>query len=260
MSIVLRHWNGDSDSDKRKIFLQKTIGLPDYWFDMALAFKCAQVGDAYGYVKHTVKYSVHDAIVIFNSNILPLLLCQGGNNGSQNAFDFADILRAEEEVPCTMTEDYHDSMIASEYLRLSREVLELSLQPEIQRIERNDEVMALLEQAQQLENKIVNKKKIQKYPQSCFRYVQPISSSVSSSELSSSLLLLVTQLKSILAGHSIFEKKGGNAYNNMKIKYASQLATLLFSEETSAAAAKNEHLLDSANMEQAKHFIQWKNI
>ncbi len=257
MSIVLRHWNGDSD--KCKVFLQNSIGIPGYWFDIALAYKCAQVGDAYGYVKHAVKFSVHDAIVIFNANILPFMLSQGGKNESQNAFDFADILCAKEGIPGTMIEDYHDSMIASEYLRLSREVLELSLQPEIQRIERNDEVMALLEQAKQLENKIVNTKKVEEYPQSCFRYVQPISSSVSSSELSSSLLLLVTQLKSILAGHSIFEKKGGNAYNNMKVKYASQLATLLFSEDT-LPGTKNEHLLDSANMEQAKHYIQWKII
>merc|ERR1712127_794153 len=96
-NIILRYWRGNSTDLNQRTFLEKTLGIPSIWFEMATAHNCIYMADTYGYVKHAVRYSTEDAINTYNATILPLMLFQGGFNECQKVVGFVNAIKNEHD-------------------------------------------------------------------------------------------------------------------------------------------------------------------
>jgi len=94
MEIVFRYFTNnltvDPSYQRRRTFLEEKVGIPSTWFEQALSYRSIYELNPSDYVKHTVKFSVTDALQTYEENVLPILLVNGGRDCYHGIIDFLD--------------------------------------------------------------------------------------------------------------------------------------------------------------------------
>ena len=71
-SLVLRHFNGkDANSDVRRDFLERTLGIPSNWFEEALCYRAANIGDSFACIYHALEFDEEFGRLMFSETLLP---------------------------------------------------------------------------------------------------------------------------------------------------------------------------------------------
>lgn len=80
--FFLRHFPSfQKENAKIRKFLQNEVGIPNHWFEEALATRCAYNGDAMGYIAHLMaSQQVEKAAAAIEHLIIPTPLALAGDS------------------------------------------------------------------------------------------------------------------------------------------------------------------------------------
>jgi len=104
--IVLRHYNANDDDvhlissqqgqqQQRRSFLEREVGIPSSWFDMALSHRYRRTFDPYGFVQQTAHFSLADALTTYEE-ILPDIIINGEQaTDHKGVMEFLEVVKSE---------------------------------------------------------------------------------------------------------------------------------------------------------------------
>jgi len=105
--IVLRHYTtNDNNVDlisnqqgqqqqQRRSFLERDVGIPSSWFDMALSHRYRRTFDPHGFVQQTAQFSLLDALTTYEE-IIPDIIINGDQMTDHKCvIEFLEVIKSE---------------------------------------------------------------------------------------------------------------------------------------------------------------------
>ena len=232
-TLVLQNYRALSDPDlvSKRSYLEK-IGVPSSWFEEALAYHCAQNGNAYEYVKHLSNFSPEQARLALEELVVPNLLFMSTAD-IQTSMDLLEMFAMES-----------DSLAGTilDFFHLSEDILALS-QTENTMIQ-TDDIASLMKMAASIEDRLfsyrantdggtVGSKIIPSF--------RGVSRAAFLTEALAGLSFLQLQLKALEVGSSIWgEEQWRGTSAGRPLKVASELAFISAREASVARDGSGE--------------------
>jgi hypothetical protein len=198
--IVHRYYTVEEDEDLKKCrsFLEKEVGIPSAWFEMALSTSAIQRFDVRSFVSHSVSFSRQQALQVYEEAILPDDLFNGGKENYRGIINFLDAMNNDNSDFSTLRGAVYN------YLQLMKGVANFVNEDTTQTDSVDLSYQNLLERARSILRCVI---KLQEQTSSwkLFDGLPLVPESATLTELSSSLSLLMARLNDIGVGQIVFQ-------------------------------------------------------
>jgi hypothetical protein len=94
-NLVLRNYRDDERMYVEKRHFLESVGFPAAWFEEAIALRCANNGDAFGYLKHMAAFSPQEACATLEQVLIPNMLFMSKDKVKE-ALDLVEVFSATE--------------------------------------------------------------------------------------------------------------------------------------------------------------------
>ena len=191
MDIICTNYSDDLESKKRRDFLETKLGIPSHWFDIALSYRSIDSLHQQALTHAVTDSSLSKALATFEETTLPSIIFDGDQDRHNELISYL------EQIYNKLGESSIMSFggLVLEYLRLSRDVLQFSLNDDM---EINFDDMFL--KAEQIQGAICKLQTSGK----CWGTAK-VPRRIAIAEFESAVRLLMVQLRVIKGGGSILE-------------------------------------------------------
>jgi len=228
MEILFKNYLDNSSSKQRRDFLETNIGIPSYWFKIAVSYRSIQSLHYNTFTHHSAEASMSNTLVTFEEMVLPSILFDLDKDNCHDLMLYLETMRNELG---DMSSSSFGGLVL-QYLKLSEIVIQSSAGTVMEEQWNFDE---LLEQAFLIQNAIPKLEK----PTGRGDDLSKVPRNVAITELEDAVMLLIAQLKVLQTGRSVVETNGKN-YDNSELralKIMSKLGYLMLDQPEASQAS-----------------------